>query len=174
MVPRVTGSRSSGNFARRVYETKDILHIRKPQSPDSSSSPDKQEIIQERIISPELQRAHGDAVFTRSFLSRSASISSGKKLQNLAKSISPIPPVPSPTPPPANESEGREKVASPTTKIRRSMAPSFANSRPSTRAESRCESRQSDLSEATSSSSVEAGSECKLSLCLHSYPRIEG
>ena len=117
----------------------DVLHIKQPQA-------EQQEVIQERIISPQAQREHGDAVASataRTFLSRNASRASLARSAPAHIRRSPdalsSPPVPV-----------RETVASPTaTKIRRSLAPSFTN-RPSTSADSgRCDSRQSERSDST-------------------------
>lgn len=83
------------------------LYIRSPES-------EKQEIIQERIISPQAQRAFGESVQQeailhreRSFATRSGSVSSTKRLPDM-----PI-------------TEHSELRSSTSTKIRKSLAPSF-------------------------------------------------
>lgn len=128
---RFTGARPPFTNAGDV----DVLHIKQPQA-------EQQEVIQERIISPQAQREHGDAVASataRSFLSRSASRVS--LTRSAPAHIRRSPDAPSPPPVPARETF--------TTKIRRSLAPSFT-SRPSTSADSeRCDSRQSERSDST-------------------------
>lgn len=84
------------------------LHIR-------AREPEKQEIIQERIISPQAQREYGESVQQevtlhreRSFATRSGSVSSMKRLPDM----------------PAFE-QGGSLATTTSTKIRKSLAPSF-------------------------------------------------